>query len=438
MRNSPTKKHLNFPVIAGVVCAAIALILSILLVCKHSGVCTSAMGCKIDGVDGCSELGGSIYSRFNIPFTNIGISIAWFGLFYYALVFFLFLRLLFTLKDKSKNQALALLAGIALSGFCVDIFLAYRNFFTLVIPCLLCAYTYICQVAILIAAMYLYFSPESEKKTGSSLAILWQETKAVRLPIGGAVLVSLLFMLIFLLSDGSKVEKKVGADSDLLPMSQVASTLRELHSLKAVDIPTTGLNAYEGEEGAYIIVHEWIDFRCPHCYQAVKAMQAAKKRWPGRVKVYYRNFPLDATCNPHMNRRQPDAASCKAAQAALCAARKDYFPQFFHGLFAFQASRTHISHSSLAELTQSIGGNWSQIQNCMRSSSTQAALAVDLRASQLVKISATPTIALAGHLLPSGIPTQSWFFRVLDALVLQKEGEDAIEDYENRKFINSQ
>ena len=202
--------------------------------------------------------------------------------------------------------------------------------------------------------------------------------------------------------------------------------LRELRSLQKRDLSTRGLSSYIGDEGAYITIHEWLDFRCPHCRQGSDLLKAIMQRWPGRIKLYLRYFPLDGNCNSHIKRRQPDAASCKAAWAAFCASKNKYYGQFAQQLFAFQTTQTHISYDSLQSLTEELGGNWPQIRSCMSSGLARAAIAKDIRDAKKIEISATPTILLNGYQLPAGVPEKSWLIRTVDALVLEKEGEEAL------------
>ncbi len=431
--------NLRFITLSGMMLSLLALILSALLVCKHSGVCTSSFGCSIDGVDGCAELGQSKYSKITLPFiSSTSIPIAWFGFFYYSLMFLLLLQVL--IKKKTDNgYLLKLVAGLATFGFVFDIFLAYRNFFVLVNPCLLCSYTYLCQIGILFSSFWLYFSSnddQSTRQTKRKLSIrIMEDWKGVHLPIVGAILFTLLLSIIISLSNHvspSTTTQNINQINGLLPNSKVSGMLRELHSLKKIDVNKTGLNLYSGGEGAYIDIHEWIDFRCPHCREASHAMTKLLARWPGRINLYYRYFPLDASCNPHIERKQPGAASCKGAQAALCSGKQKYYENFIHQLFDFQQSRTNINYTSLRELTGELGGDWASIRSCMVSAKTKVALKKDIETAKKIDISATPTLILNGHQLPAGFPEMSWLRRVLDALVLEKEGEAAIEDYQSR------
>ena len=435
--NIKQKDLIVFAIYLGLLCSLIAVILSALLVCKHSGVCVSSLGCTIDGVDGCHQLGNSEHSKIAIPFLGIGIPIAWFGFSYYAILFSLFLRLLL----KPKNPALGLIAGIIVFGLIYDLYLAYLNFFILLTPCLLCLYTYLCQLIIFFVTIWLYFSPNYKTMVqNSSLTSIWDDIKASRLAIGGAIGAVLLYILIISLSaSNNHNEHKNHSNNDdssaseVLPIKKTASILRELRVLKKANLSTKGLKSYIGKKDAYVEVHEFIDFRCPHCRVGSNFLKKMAKRWPGRLKIYVRYFPLDSACNPLLKGESRGKQSCKGAWAAYCSATKPYYNLFVSQLFDFQTSRTPINELSLKTLTESLDGNWNEKKACMNSADANRAVQRDIRDAKKIKVSATPTIVIADRILPAGIPDKKWFIRTLDALVLEKEGPSAIREYKGRK-----
>src|SRR3954463_3344180 len=61
-----------------------------------------------------------------------------------------------------------------------------------------------------------------------------------------------------------------------------------------------------GNEHAPLTLVEYGDFECPNCKQAAPAVKLLLQRFPGRVRLVWRNFPLEEV-HPH------------ALQAALAA-----------------------------------------------------------------------------------------------------------------------
>lgn len=419
--NQPSR-NLTF---VGMMIALVGVFIAILLVCKHDfssvSICKSSFGCTIDGVDGCSELGKS--GRSKMPF--VPVSFASLGLAYYLFLLILFWRLSAETDGARRGGLQIILLTLAVMGLVVDLALAYINFFELIVPCRLCMYTYGVTLGILVVAILL------QKQSKESEGTFMDGIKASLLPAGGSLGgVLLVFFVLFLASGG-------GAEGNgkfaLLPEEKVKRRLTEFRTLNPVDLSEKGLDSVEGSKDAYIVVHKFADFRCPHCLHASNILSSGLRRWPGRIKIYYRHFPLDGTCNPEVSRKQPGAWSCNGTQAALCAPEQDIFAKFYHGVFNFQRSETQITLPALKRLAEDLGGDWSRMQACMGTRKTAKKLERDIDDAMALKISSTPTITLQGRLLPAGTPDPTYFFQTLDALVFEKEGAAAYEEFQKRK-----
>lgn len=417
--------------LVGLAIAVIALVISGMLVCKHEGVCTGSMGCTIGDVDGCSELGKSSYSKlFGV------VHIAWLGFFYYAFMAVTFLLLFLRADDRdNRPAALTLLMAAAVFGFVFDLFLAYTNFMVLVVPCVLCGYTYICQLGVLIVAALLYVGGTKDG-SGGKLADLSKGGVALWPSLtGGVVSILALMVILSLIAGGGSANGREDPDNflaNVAPDNVHNQRLRELRAFKTVDLDTRGLDNYVGTETAFISIHEWADFRCPHCLHTHEMIRAAQLRWPGRIKVYYRHFPLDGACNPLM--AQPRGGfSCNGAQAALCAPQQNIFDGVYHGIFEYQNTRTNITPAELQKLVEGLGGDWSRMVSCMGSPATVQKLNRDIKEAEALDIQSTPQVVLNGHVLPPGTPNPQFFFAVVDALVVEKEGAAAVEDFNSRK-----
>jgi protein-disulfide isomerase len=88
-----------------------------------------------------------------------------------------------------------------------------------------------------------------------------------------------------------------------------------------------------GPTNAPVVVVEYGDFECPTCKQAAPAVHLLVERWPERVCVAFRHFPLEQA-HPH---------ALLAAEAAECAAAQGRFWEMYDLLFENQA-HLHLSH----------------------------------------------------------------------------------------------
>ncbi len=420
--------------------ALVGVILSAMLVCKHMfpDLCSSSLGCTVEGgVDGCRELGQSRNSRL----LNIPIPIAAYGLFYYSFVLALFWKL--GGADAERRNGLVNIAlATVLFGLVVDVALAYKNFFVLLYPCRLCSYTYLVQLGLAGAAGWVYLANNRELGSGEDLKA---GIKGSILPVATAVIITVATVLVLTIAasrgnsgghshdDGhGHSHGPTGEAPPLLPAARVKEVLSELRALKKGGISTAGLTQIEGEKGAYIEIQEFADFNCPHCMHASVLMQEALKRWPGRVKVVFRHFPLDGTCNEAVGQRR-GGSSCLGAQAALCAASQGIFPQVYHGIFGLQNAHKGISPTTLQEIVEKSGGNWARVQACMGSGETAAQLKRDIRDAIKIEVESTPTVLLQDHKFPPGVPDATYLMQALDALVFEKEGQKAYDWYASQQ-----
>lgn len=404
------------------------IILSTILVCKHgfSLLCSAPMGCSIDGVDGCKELGESSYSKI------FGIPIAYFGLVYYS-----FLAGLFTVsfikenekKPEANHNRILLLFYASLFGLVIDGFLAYINFTKLIVPCLLCVYTYFVTVAIFIVSLVL-------RNRNKPLLQFFQFLSQGMIQLGSAIIIT--SVITGILYSFERTQSFSGTKELLLPPKKVQEFLADFRALKTYELTTKNIKTLEGNPDGYIVIHKFADFLCPHCYDTARILQKALERWPGRIVIYYRQFPLDSTCNkdiPIPPRKPYGDWRCNGALAAVCAADFPQFPSFYHEIFALQDLHLPIDLEQLERISKNTGIPWNKVYSCMVSPVAQNRIQFDIDEARKAGINSTPAIFINNKLVFQGTPEETYFFYLLDALVYEREGEDAYREFlaRNRK-----
>lgn len=99
-------------------------------------------------------------------------------------------------------------------------------------------------------------------------------------------------------------------------------------------VPVTTADHILGASHAPVTLVEYGDFECPNCKQAMPAVKHLLERFPGRLRVVYRHFPLEEV-HPH---------ALHAALTAESAARQGRFWQMHDLLFENQ---THLKLNQL-------------------------------------------------------------------------------------------
>ncbi len=144
-----------------------------------------------------------------------------------------------------------------------------------------------------------------------------------------------------------------------------------------------------GDASAPVSIIEYASLTCPHCADFEKNVLpklADKYIATGKVKLIYRDFPLDGN-------------ALKAAQLAQCMPEDRYFP-FIKTLFDTQASwassePTNNVEASLTQLAKLAGLPGERITACFANTKLQDALVKRrMEASKQFNIEATPTFII--------------------------------------------
>jgi len=147
-----------------------------------------------------------------------------------------------------------------------------------------------------------------------------------------------------------------------------------------------------GQSRAPVTVVEFSDFQCPFCARFARVVDSLSIKYPDRIRVIFRNFPLTGL-HPHAR---------SAALAAECAAAEGRFAAYHDVLFLHQDS---IGVRSWESIAHSVGiSNIASFRGCMQSATAIAALREDSLAGVALGVNGTPTIIVNGWVF-AGAPS---------------------------------
>jgi protein-disulfide isomerase len=132
----------------------------------------------------------------------------------------------------------------------------------------------------------------------------------------------------------------------------------------------------QGGEDARVTVVEFSDFACRYCRAAQPALRRILERWPGRVRLVFRHFPLE---------QHPDALP--AARAAACAERQGRFWELHDRIFALTGP---LSEAALRSAASAAGVNASDYEACMSDEESLERVRKDVLLGRLVGVTGTP------------------------------------------------
>lgn len=167
--------------------------------------------------------------------------------------------------------------------------------------------------------------------------------------------------------------------------------------LRAPVVPAEKPRAVVGAATAPVRITTFSDVLCSHCAELDETLQGLRGLAPaGSFQLEERFYPLDAACNPQMQRSDPAALRCLGAKAAICLEGKPGAPEFLHQLFANQERLTadmvydfaspHVDAATLAR--------------CVADPATAAKLADDIAWAGRHGIQGTPLVLVNGRQSP--------------------------------------
>lgn len=170
-----------------------------------------------------------------------------------------------------------------------------------------------------------------------------------------------------------------------------------------------------GPKNAPVTIVEFSDFECPYCRLGAYSVNAVLNRYPQQVRVVFRNYPLDMSCNRNMPRPLHEAA-CEAARAALCAKQQGKFEAVYETFFDKQPDVLPGKVVDLAALT---GVDTQRLQGCMASPDTNLAIQRDIEEGTRLGVQSTPTFFINGHKVLGALSLPVWS-KVIDRLLAGK------------------
>lgn len=175
-----------------------------------------------------------------------------------------------------------------------------------------------------------------------------------------------------------------------------ARAQREYESARVEAIELAG-TPVKGPASAPVTVVEYSDFMCPFCRNLAAALSQFVPQAGGRVAVYFKNFPLDNTCNTKLA-RGIHPGSCTLALGAICAHNQGKFEAYHDRVFGSELKSP--TPADVVRLAGEAGLNATALEGCLDDPATKAALAAQVAEGNRLGVTSTPTVYVNGKKLP--------------------------------------
>jgi len=150
--------------------------------------------------------------------------------------------------------------------------------------------------------------------------------------------------------------------------------------IKSID---TADSPSKGPASAPVTIVEWADFECPHCRLAAPRLEKVVDAYPGKVRLVYKFYPLQA----HVHGES-------AARAAVAAMKQGKFWQMHHALFENQQA---MEPRDIEKYAKEIEVDFAKWKADWESEATADRVSRDRKQGDVVTINGTPTVYINGR-----------------------------------------
>ncbi len=174
-----------------------------------------------------------------------------------------------------------------------------------------------------------------------------------------------------------------------------------------VDVTASG-SPSKGATDPQITIYEFSDFECPFCSRGQETMEQVLKKYDGKVKLIFKNYPLPF----HQN-------AIPAAKAALAAHEQGKFWEFHDVLFQNQRG---LNEELFVNTAKELGLDVEKFKSDMKSEKIQKQLDADQEEAKKVGVRGTPLFVVNGVKV-SGAQPITEFSKLIDRLIKEKAGK---------------
>jgi protein-disulfide isomerase len=161
-----------------------------------------------------------------------------------------------------------------------------------------------------------------------------------------------------------------------------------------------------GVQEAPVTIVEFSDFQCPFCKTGTATVKQVLEKYPGKVKLVFRDFPI-----PNLHPAAP-----KAHQAARCAAEQGKFWEYHDLLFE---NSPRQGPEDLKQYAKDLRLDPSPFAQCLESGKHEADVNRDVEEGSRLGVTATPTFFINGRQLVGAQPLTA-FQKLIDSELASK------------------
>jgi protein-disulfide isomerase len=191
-------------------------------------------------------------------------------------------------------------------------------------------------------------------------------------------------------------------DNVSIPASELDQRVAEVLNSPVMPLDTNFPSF--GPANAPVTIVEFSDFQCPYCRIGAMVMNTLIERYPAQIRLVFKPFPLDASCN-RMITQPMHLTACEAARTALCADKQGKFQEVYESLFDHQ---TQILPGAPAKFAEAAGVNSGQLASCTQDAAISQQISKSIEEGIQLGVQSTPTFFVNGHRVEGFFPGPFW------------------------------
>ncbi len=199
-------------------------------------------------------------------------------------------------------------------------------------------------------------------------------------------------------ADEHKKEKKIMEYADSLKKKFNVKVFLQPPRLPIINVPIKD-DPSLGPLNALVVIVEFSDYLCPGCQKGHKIAETVKKKFKGRIRWVFKDFPLE----------QHEGAD-KMAEAAHCAHDQGKFWQYQDILFSMGKK---TGSEELIRCAKNLGLDVAKFKQCIDNQQYRSKVQENIRAGKKIGIASTPTFVINGQML-SGAPSPEKFEELIE------------------------
>jgi protein-disulfide isomerase len=163
---------------------------------------------------------------------------------------------------------------------------------------------------------------------------------------------------------------------------------------EAPKVTVSAVGPTKGPANAPITIVEFSDYECPYCVRAEPTVRELLAKYPNKIKLVYRDFPLP------MHPKAP-----KAAEAAHCAGDQGKYWEMHDKLFSPGAK---LELADLKTAARDVGLDGTKFDKCLDSGEKSKEVDMHRKAGDEAGVSGTPAFFINGRPLSGAQPLEAF------------------------------